>query len=364
MTNTRATAIVSYVFSLRSFEVRTVVPRPACPAVRISSGSRHGGTSPPWHRLNTYIMLAAMTLTGAAGCKDGAPATPAAPEKGVHEVWSVTHLARVPLHSPGLEKLKGIAVGPDGRFYLAHAGGVAVFDRQWNRAADLPTEGQAVAVTVHDDGRVFVAERQKVHVFGPDGAPLGSWGTPGKERGQLGFLAGIAVRGGDVWLADAGNRVIHRFDTTGDFIADIGGRDDESGRPSILCPSPYLDCAVAADGTLYNTNPGRWQVEHTDLNGKLVGTWGRQGSEWSEFSGCCNPTNVAVLPDGRIVTGEKGIPRVKVIDAENHQLHVGGPEHFAEGAAGLDLAVGADGAIYVVDPAAGKVLAFRIREGQ
>ena len=235
---------------------------------------------------------------------------------------------------------------------------------QWNRAADLPTEGEAVAVAVHEDGRAFVAERQKIHVFGAGGAPLASWGKAGKEPGQLGFLAGIAVRGGDVWLADAGNRVIHRFDTTGDFIADVGGRDDVFGRPSILCPSPYLDCAVAADGSLYNTNPGRWQVEHTDPNGKLIGTWGSQGSDWAEFSGCCNPTNVAVLPDGRIVTSEKGIPRVKVVDAQKHELQVAGAEHFAEGAAGLDLTVGADGRLYVVDPAAGKVLAFKIPEGQ
>jgi len=310
------------------------------------------------------IVLAALGLWALTGCGDGAPSAPAKPEKVVYEAWAVTHLARVPVSSPPLEKLKGIAIGPGGRFYLAHAGGVAVLDNGWQRAADLTTEGAAVAVAVHEDGRVFVAQRQKVRVFGADGAALASWGTPGKKPGQLAYLTGIAVRGGDVWLADAGNRVIHRFDTTGDFIADIGSRESEPERPRILCPSPYLDCAVAADGTLYNVDPGRWQVEHTDANGKLVGTWGRQGSDWMEFSGCCNPTNLAILKDGRIVTGEKGIPRVKVIDAETYKLHVAGPEHFAEGTAGLDLAVGPDGRLYVVDPGAGKVLAFKIPEGQ
>ncbi|MBM3243119.1 hypothetical protein FJZ31_43220, partial [Candidatus Poribacteria bacterium] len=34
------------------------------------------------------------------------------------------------------------------------------------------------------------------------------------------------------------------------------------------------------------------------------------------FCGCCNPVNFAMLPDGRFVTCEKGLPRVKIYDAD------------------------------------------------
>ena len=36
----------------------------------------------------------------------------------------------------------------------------------------------------------------------------------------------------------------------------------------------------------------------------------------ADFFGCCNPAQLAVLPDGRFVTAEKGIPRVKIYSRE------------------------------------------------
>jgi hypothetical protein len=35
--------------------------------------------------------------------------------------------------------------------------------------------------------------------------------------------------------------------------------------------------------------------------------------------GCCNPACFALLSDGRIVTVEKGVPRIKVFRAEQGQ---------------------------------------------
>jgi hypothetical protein len=270
-------------------------------------------------------------------------------------------LRRVSTRRTGLEKLKAIAIDGRGQRYLAHAGGVAVFDATWKRLADLATPEPAVGVAVHEDGRVFVALRQQVIVFDTSGKLAARWGTPGDQSGQLRFLTAIAVGEGDVWLADMGNRVIHRFDTTGDFVSDFAGRDLDGGVAGIVCPSKYLDCVVASDGTLYNSNPGRWRVEHYDLNGRLVGHWGRQGSRAERFQGCCNPTNLALRPGGGFVTSEKGsAPRVKIHDADGEVLAVAGSEHFSNHAAGLDLAADGDGRIYVADPGAGTVLVFEL----
>ena len=302
-----------------------------------------------------------LALALAAGCRNAPAPNPAAGDAGAATqpfVPTIT-LKLVATRQPGVEGLKGIAVGPDGRFYLACAGGVVVFDAGWSRAADLPTPGAASAVAVHPDGRVFVAERQKVHVFGADGHKLTAWGSPGDKPGQFSFLTGVAVHGPDVWLADAGNRVIHRYDTTGDFVEELGRRDPDAGVPGILAPSPYLDCAVTPDGTLLVGNPGRWQVEHYDRNGRLVARWGKQGAGPDGFPGCCNPTNLVVLPGGNVATAEKGVPRVKVSDPEGKPLAVIGPEHFSTHSAGMDLAVDAEGRLYVVDPPSGNVLVFQ-----
>lgn len=305
------------------------------------------------------VALAAMMV---AGCTDNVPAQ--SEDSAAEEPFTSTVTYRLAAtQSPGLDGLQGIAVDAAGRIYLAHAGGVAVLDAQWRRTAELPTTGVAVAVAVNEDGRVFVACRQQVVVFGPKGEKLASWGTPGQGRGELGLVTGMATSGNNVWLADAGNRVVHRFDTTGDFVAEFGLRDAETGAPGILCPSPYLDCAVEADGSLWTANPGRWRVEHYDLNGRLVEAWGRQGPGPRAFQGCCNPTNVCLLAGGGFVTSEKGIPRVKVHAADGEVLAVMGKEFFAEHSSGMDLAADAAGRIYVVDPERGQVLVFEKVEG-
>ncbi len=82
------------------------------------------------------------------------------------------------------------------------------------------------------------------------------------------------------------------------------------------------------------------------------------------FCGCCNPVNFAVLPDGGFVTCEKGLPRVKIHDADGvFASVVAGPEGFAENwrvcilnalsncqTGGLDVAVDSMGRILVLDP--------------
>lgn len=315
------------------------------------------------HRFVACHLTAFAALVFLLGCSEGPQASPVAQSddsaedaETPFEPSIVYQLAAI--HEPALERLKGIAIGPEGRFYLAASTGVVVFDRAWNRVAEFATDGAATAVAVAEDGRVYVSERQKVHVFAADGERLAVWDRPGKARGEFGYLTGIAVKTPDIWLADAGNRVIHRFDTTGDFVAEFGERDDAAGVPGIICPSPYLDCTVGRDGSLYVGNPGRWQVEHYDLNGRLVGHWGRQGMDARGFAGCCNPTNLALLPDGRFVTSEKGSPRVKVLDLDGTLLAMIGGEFFAEHSAGMDLATDGDGRIYVADPGTGKVLVF------
>ncbi len=83
----------------------------------------------------------------------------------------------------------------------------------------------------------------------------------------------------------------------------------------------------------------------------------------SDFFGCCNPAHFAVLPDGRFVTSEKGIPRIKIYTAQGQfECVVAGPEQLAvddsrmadpsEGADKrvFDVAVDRQGRVLVLDP--------------
>jgi hypothetical protein len=68
------------------------------------------------------------------------------------------------------------------------------------------------------------------------------------------------------------------------------------------------------------------------------------------FCGCCNPTDIAVLPDGRVVTAEKGIPRVKILDRDGTlSCVVATPDDLSAAASGLDLAIDTGGRVLVLD---------------
>jgi len=316
------------------------------------------------------LLTCSLLVAAVCGCRDeaGRPAPKPDPSAAVETPLTNRLMRTIRL---GVADLKGIAADDSGRFYLAGGQGVTVFDPGWQKLRHLPTPNPATAVALDESGKVYVTEHRRVHVFSGQGELLASWGDPGRGRGQLSFVTGITVAGANLWLADAGNRVVHRFDLTGDFIDDIGGRDPQTGRLGIICPSPYLDVAASGDGTLYVGNPGKWRVEQYDLNGHLVRHWGGPGLAADRFQGCCNPTNLALTPEGNFVTAEKGeAPRVKVSDGQGRLLAVMGKEHFtahpsahpSARSAGLDIAVTGQGRILVVDPARDVVLEFELEE--
>jgi hypothetical protein len=258
-----------------------------------------------------------------------------------------------------VRKLKGIALNAQDDLYAAGAEGVKVWSHGGGQPREWPISGPATCIALDGDGNVYVGQQTKVEVFDRDGQPLRSWGKEGREPGELNWVTGIAVFQSNVLVADAGNRCIHRFDTTGDFIADIGKRDPEARLDGLICPSPYLGLAVDKAGVIYVTNPGMTRVERYSLDGKLLGFWGEGGAQPQQFSGCCNPTSVALLGDGRTATAEKITPRVKVYDAKGKMLAFIGPEHFTKEAAGLGLAVDSAGRLFVMDPGDGKVRIFQ-----
>ena len=294
-----------------------------------------------------------------AGCGKQQPPAPAAEPPSNAAIKPVEEYDLVRALDVQLKKLKGIALDAQDNLYAAGAEGVKV----WSHSGGLPrewrTSGPATCIALDGDGNVCVGQQTKVEVFDTQGKLLRSWGEEGRGPGELNWVTGIAVFQANVLVADAGNRCIHRFDTTGDFISDIGKRDPEAKLDGLICPSPYCGLALDKAGVIYVTNPGLTRVERYSLDGKLLGFWGEGGSQPQQFSGCCNPTNVALLGDGRIVTAEKIIPRVKVYDANGAMRAFIGPEYFTKEAAGLGLAIDSAGRLFVMDPGDGKVRVFQ-----
>jgi hypothetical protein len=80
------------------------------------------------------------------------------------------------------------------------------------------------------------------------------------------------------------------------------------------------------------------------------------------FCGCCNPSSFARLPDGRFVTSEKGLVRIKVYDAKGKFLGlVAGHSQLVRKSQALPVyrvACDSAGRVLALDPTTGNIRIF------
>jgi len=253
---------------------------------------------------------------------------------------------------PNLANPHSIAVDKQGRVYVAGDEAIVITDTRGNEISRIKLSQPANALTVGKDGDILLATKEHVEVYDTNGVKTAEWISFGENA----HLTSIAATGNDVFVADYAARLVWHCDASGRLIAQIGAKDIARGALGFIVPSPYFDVACGADGTLWAANPGMQRVEHYSADGKLLGQWGRSGMDIEGFCGCCNPSHIAIAPDGSFVTSEKGLPRIKVYEPDGKfRCVVAGTESFAEGTVSLDLAVDGAGRILVLDPKSGLV---------
>jgi sugar lactone lactonase YvrE len=255
----------------------------------------------------------------------------------------------------GLTEPRGIAVGPDDRLWVAGDKAVRCFGADGKLASEFATAGAPQRVAISKTGDIYVLMSDHVEVYGADGKLTAAWPPAGPKS----LLTCIALGEKDVFVADAAEAVVLRYDLTGKLIKKIGAKDETRAIPGIVVPSPYFDVLIGPKDALWIVDPGRRRVECYNFDGDLRWYWGRASPKIEYFCGCCNPTHIALMPDGRFVTSEKGLPRVKIYTkAGEFETVVAPPSAFDEKAEGLDVAVDSQGRVLVLDPTNRKVRAF------
>jgi hypothetical protein len=250
-----------------------------------------------------------------------------------------------------MEKTRGLAIDASDRLHVAGQSGVQILDASRKSVKHIQTDHAATCVCVDTAGYVFVGSEHRVEVFDADGRKIAAFGESGRGETELGYVTALAVWDDLLYLADAGNRRISRFALDGDCVDSLG---------DFSIPSPYFDLTFDADGRLVVGHTARHAVETYDRNWRKMKSWGEYGDAPNRFTGCCNPTNLAVLPDGRIVTTEKGIPRLKVSDADGNLLAFCGEEAFHPKTAGMDVVSDSKGRILLLDPMANQVRVYEL----
>ncbi|MFB0524926.1 MAG: hypothetical protein ACETVZ_05255, partial [Phycisphaerae bacterium] len=230
----------------------------------------------------------------------------------------------------GFTNSHSIVVASEGSIYVAGDKAIRIFTKSGELLNEIKLTNVPRCLDVAIDGRIYVAMKNHVEVYDHQAERLATW----QSLGNGALLTSIAVSKKDVFVADAGNRIVIHYDTAGNVINHIGKKDIDKNIPGFVIPSPYFDLAVGHDGLLRVVNPGRHRIEAYTLNGDLEFWWGKFSTDLEGFTGCCNPVNFAILENGYFVTCEKGLIRVKIYDPEGTFVGVvAGPQQLVEGGA-------------------------------
>jgi hypothetical protein len=132
-------------------------------------------------------------------------------------------------------------------------------------------------------GNIFVADgvgNSRIARFDKDGKFLKSWGSKGSESGQFNMPHSLAVDGqGNLYVADPGNKRIQVFDNEGGFKTQF----TNVGAPWAVCISPGAHQYLYSSNSNPPENLENGEIYKMDLDGKVVGKFGKAGKLMKEF---------------------------------------------------------------------------------
>jgi sugar lactone lactonase YvrE len=255
----------------------------------------------------------------------------------------------------GYKEIRNYNIGddsPDGiacweqKIYLAADSILRIFNLEGDQLLKIILPYGATCLDISEDGEIITGFRNRIGLFNNSGELL--WVTD--TLNSRAYITAIAIKGKLIFVADAGNRVVHRYDISGRYLDNFESQTGENDSHGFIVPSGYFDLKINSEGELWVVNPGKHAFENYTDEGNLRGFWENSSTDIEGFSGCCNPAHIAFLPDGSFVTSEKLIVRIKVHKPSGEFLSVvAPPEKFKENGIAPDLAVDDDGNIYALD---------------
>lgn len=159
---------------------------------------------------------------------------------------------------------------------------------------NLPTD-----VAVLSDGSFYVSDgyaNTRVVKFSPQGRFQFQWGEAGSSEGRFDLPHGIAVDGESrVYVADRSNSRVQVFDREGSFLAQW--KSAEIGRPYAVAIGPDEKAYIVDGGDQPPGPPDRSRAMRMSLKGDVETTFGRYGNYDGQFQ---LGHDIAVAADGAV----------------------------------------------------------------
>lgn len=218
--------------------------------------------------------------------------------------------------------------------------------------------GTIDGVWVDARGRILVVDKgnNRVNFFNGGGRFLKSFGEPGEGPGQFNQCTGIVIdRQQRIIVSDQGNFRIQVFDGEGNFLKAFGKKGTGDGE--FLEP---MGLALDSRGNLYVGDGTRDDVQVFDENFNYVQKLGTLNPEAGRMQRI-ESVAVGPLPREDIYVSDERHSRIHRFSSEGAHLGTfgrqgSGPGMFAKEVEGL--AFDAQGYLYAVDEAGGKIEVF------
>ncbi|MGD2110483.1 MAG: SMP-30/gluconolactonase/LRE family protein [Phycisphaerae bacterium] len=259
---------------------------------------------------------------------------------------------------------RAVAAEPSGSVFVVDKSGRiqrfagdGTFELSWKMPETA--HGKPVGLTVHPDGRLFVADTHyhRVMVFDRSGSLLNSFGQHGTGDGAFLLPTDVAVdAGGFIYVGEyGGNDRITKWSPDLEFVAVLGEEPIDGHR---LSRPAGVD--IDEDQTLWIADACNHRIVRMSLDGEVLSTFGRFGQNPGELR---YPYDICVAPDDTIMVCEYEGNRLQWFMKEGKSVGVWGGSGRAPGElfAPWGACYGPGGRVYVVDSLNSRVQIVRPR---
>ena len=261
---------------------------------------------------------------------------------------------------------RGVAIDSSGNLWVADTGN--------NRLQEFTSKGEFIRsvgsagsgngqftglrnLAIDGEGHLWTIEgnsskgTNRVQEFSSTGAFIRQFGSYGSESGQFKEARGIAVGGGNIWVADTGNNRIQEFKPSGEFIRKFGS--EGSGNGQFKGPQGL---AVDPEGKVWVADTGNARLQRFSSEGAYLSQFGGPGNDPGRFS---EPQGLAVDSSGDLWVADTGNDRIEESTAAEFLRDFGGSGSGAgQLSAPAGAATGKEGNLWVADTGHDRIQEF------